>query len=49
MNYDFWILIVLIFILIFNILNYLETKQYDNNTGVEQSKLYLLKKKIRRS
>lgn len=43
---DFLILIVLILILVVNVLNYLETRQYDPDSGMEKSKWCLLKGKL---
>jgi hypothetical protein len=48
MGIEVLILIVLTLILMVNVADYLENKQYDNDTGIEQSKVYLLKKKIRK-
>ncbi len=44
---DLLILIVLILILFINTLSYIESKQYDGYSGMEQSKIYLLKRKVK--
>ena len=48
MNYELSILIVLILILIVNLLGYLESMIYDGDTGTKQSKMYLIKRKLRK-